>query len=130
MTTEPQVDLLTELNINIAEWEQRRDAACIEKLAGVLSPSLIFRRADGSVADKDTFMRGLQTPSPFAKRESHDVVVTITGDRALVTLLVIGTKHDGSAGRYRNVRLFFRSGAAWQLEFWFNDDVSALPAPR
>lgn len=124
MDQQPHIDELTTLNLNIADWEQWRDAGSIAKLDAVLSPALMFRRADGSVVDKDAFMLALQKPSPFSRRASKDVAVALAGERALVTLVVEGMKPDGSIGRYRNLRLFFRRAAKWQLEFWFNDDVT------
>jgi hypothetical protein len=128
MSTRADADDLTALNINIAEWEQRRDRDCTTKLDALLSPSLLFRRADGTVVNKDAFMLGLQKPSPFTHRRSEEVAVTVAGDRALATLVVVATRPDGAVGRYRNVRLFFHRDATWQLEFWFNDDVTALAA--
>ena len=119
---------LSELNTNIAQWEQQRDEEGVRQLDGCLSTALLFRRADRSVVDKAAFMNALKNPSPFTSRESRDVTVNIVGDRALATLTVIGTKKDGSRGVYRNVRLFFRRDGKWTMEFWFNDDVTSVPA--
>jgi hypothetical protein len=71
-------------------------------------------------------MAALKGPSPFASRESRNVAVSISRDRALVTLTVIGTKKGGTRGAYRNVRIFFRREGQWSLEFWFNDDLTSL----
>lgn len=128
MTAEDEVRrVLTTLNTDIAAWEQRRDAEAIGRLDECLSPDLVFRKADRTVVRKDTFMKALQGPSPFTSRESRDVAVAPFDDRALVTLTVVGTKADGSVGRYRNVRVFVRREGRWQLEVWFNDDVTSLP---
>ena len=117
---------LTELNVQIAEWEQRRDADGIAQLNKCLSAELVFRRADGSIVGKDAFMSGLMGPSPFARRESRDVSVTILGQRALVVVTVIGIRDNGTHGVYRNVRAFFHYDGEWQLEIWFNDDVTSF----
>lgn len=118
---------LTELNIDIAAWEQTRDDASIARLDACISPHLIFRRADRSVIGKDTFMSGLREASPFVARESRDVTVAFVGERALVSLLVIGTRADGSVGRYRNVRVFVCDRGAWRLDVWVNDPVVTAP---
>jgi hypothetical protein len=118
---------LEQINSSIGTWEQERDAEAIEKLGELLSPELLFRRADGSVVGKPEFMKALRGPSPFATRAAEDVAVEIKGDRALVTLTVVTTKADGTKGRYRNVRLFVRRDDQWHLEFWFNDDVTSVP---
>jgi len=124
MDNQTSVNFLSTLNTDIAQWEQTRDTVAIAELDHVLSPLLLFRRADGSVVGKREFMDALRSPSPFAARKSQDVVVTVVDDRALVTLYVTARKSDGSIGRYRNVRVFFRDRDRWHLEIWFNDDVT------
>jgi hypothetical protein len=117
-------DQLKRTNLSIADWEQKRDAEAIQKLDAIISPQLVFRRADRTVVGKDKFMADLQKRSPFATRESEDATVEIRGDRALVTLIVTTTSGDGTESRYRNIRMFIRRDEDWQLEFWFNDDVT------
>jgi len=118
---------LVALNLDIPRWEQLRDDDAIARLDEVLSKELMFRRADGSVVDKAAFMGALGMPSPFARRESSDIAVTHIGDRALATVTVTATRADGSVGRYRNIRVFFRRDGRWHLEVWFNDDMTSLP---
>jgi hypothetical protein len=117
---------LTELNIQIAQWEQQRDKDAIGQLALCLSDTLIFRRADRTTVDKAAFLKALNGPSPFVSRETRNVTVTVSQDRAMAIVTVITVKKDGERNAYRNVRLFSRHGEAWRLEFWFNDDVSSL----
>jgi ketosteroid isomerase-like protein len=117
-------DQLERTNSSIADWEQKRDADAIARLDEVLSPDLVFRRANKTVVGKQEFMAGLSEPSPFASRESEDATVEIRGDRALVTLTVATTKEDGTESRYRTIRMFIRRDERWRVEFWFNDDVT------
>ena len=119
-------DRLEQINSSIGTWEQERGSEAIEKLDELLSSELLFRRADGTVVGKPEFMKALRGPSPFATRAAEDLAVEIKGDRALATLTVVTTKADGTEGRYRNVRLFVRRDDQWQLEFWFNDDVTNM----
>ena len=49
-------DRLERINSSIGTWEQERDAEAIEKLDVLLSPELLFRRADGSIVGKPEFM--------------------------------------------------------------------------
>jgi hypothetical protein len=127
---ESDQDQLRQINLGIAAWEQKRDEAAIAKLDQILSPQLVFRRADGTVVGKAEFMAGLRAPSPFTARESGDAAVEVRGDRALAVVTVTTTAADGTVGRYRNVRMFARRGRRWQLEFWFNDDITRASAPR
>ena len=127
MARDTGTEELITLNVNIADWEQRRDAESIRKLDEVMAQSLMFRRADGTVVDKQTFLQALQNPAPFTDRGSEDVVVTVRGERALATLVVVGTKPDGTVGRYRNVRFFLYREGRWQLVFWFNEELIGAP---
>ncbi len=77
---------------------------------------------------KPAFMEALAKPSPFAERHSDGVSIDIVGDRAVATLTVTTTNAAGEVGRFRNIRVFFRHGRDWQLEVWFNDNVSDLKA--
>jgi len=79
-------DRLKQINSSIGTWEQERDAEAIEKLEDLLSPELLFRRADGSIVGKPEFMAALRGPSPFATRAAEDPEVEIKGDRALGTV--------------------------------------------
>ena len=119
---------LRSINLEIAAWEQARDVEATGKLDGVLSPQLLFRRADASVVGKQEFMDALSGPSPFSARASRDVVVEVRGDRAVSTLIVETTKEDGALNHYRNIRWFARVEDRWLLESWFNDDVTDLGA--
>jgi len=115
---------LKRTNMSIALWEQQRDEDSIKHLDRVLSANLVFRRANKSVVGKADFMAGLAGPSPFEERHSEHATVDILGDRAVVTVTVVATKKSGSEERYRNLRIFVRRDEQWQLEFWFNDDVT------
>jgi hypothetical protein len=122
--TEKDVGQLEHINVSIAAWEQRRDPEAIAELEKSLSPKLLFRRADGTVVGNQEFMAGLAQPSPFVKRESALAALEIRGDRALAVVTVATTKEDGTENRYRNVRMFVCLDGRWQLEFWFNDDLT------
>ena len=119
-------DQLKRINLNIADWEQKRDTEAIQMLGTIISQQFLFRRADKTVVGKRKFMKDLSKPSPFARRKSKIEAIAIRGDLALVTLAVTTTKKDGTKSSYRNIRMFVRRGKEWQLEFWFNDDVTQV----
>ena len=113
----------------ISELEQKQKEEALEFFASLLSDQFIFRRASGTVvgkSEKDGFLDGLKKPGPFTSRVSEDFSVSLLNDRALVTLFVVGTKSDGTVGRYRNIRMFSRFGKGWVLEFWYNYEVTSL----
>jgi hypothetical protein len=120
------VSVLRTLNVEIAQWEQRRNKADARRLDEVMARDLVFRRADKNVVRKREFMKSLEGPSPFLRRASEDVHVDVRGNRAVVVLTVVATKPDGSTHRYRNIRFFVRRDRTWRLTSWFNDDVTAV----
>jgi hypothetical protein len=92
------MDDLISLNMRIGEMEQQgADAAAF--FTEQLSDDLVFRRATGKVVGKfgpEGFIEGLEN-NPFKSRVAEDVTVHPVGDRALVTLVIVGTrKDDGS----------------------------------
>ena len=119
---------LIELNKQIGEMEQQG----VEARAFFddhLSDQLIFRRASGKIVGKwesDGFLANLKN-NPFSSRRPEEISVTLLNDRALVTLIIIGTRaDDGSVHRYRNIRLFSRSADQWILELWYNYELTSL----
>jgi hypothetical protein len=116
---------LQKLNQQIADEEQRgEEASTFFKTH--LSDQLIFRRANGKVVGKGKFLEELKN-NPFLTRVAEMIEVNLLEDRALVTLIVIGTRaDDGSVRYYRNIRLFTRSADHWLLEFWYNFEVTGL----
>jgi ketosteroid isomerase-like protein len=65
--------------------------------------------------------------NPFESRTSEDIAVHVDGDRALVTLIVVGTRRDDkSVHRYRNVHFFTQEGNRWLLDAWYNYEVTGL----
>jgi uncharacterized protein DUF4440 len=116
---------LEKLNRQIAHEEQRGEAASMF-LKTCLSDQLIFRRANGKVVGKEKFLEELKN-NPFLTRVAEMIEVNLLEDRALVTLIVVGTRaDDGSVHYYRNIRLFTRSADQWLLEFWYNFEITGL----
>jgi hypothetical protein len=116
---------LEKLSRQIADEEQRGEAA-IMFFKTHLSDQLIFRRANGKVVGKGKFLEELKN-NPFRSRTGEMIEVNLLEDRALVTLIVVGTRaDDGSVHYYRNIRLFTRSADNWLLEFWYNFEIIGL----
>jgi hypothetical protein len=109
--------------------EQAGDDQALEFFQAHLSDRLIFRRANGKIVGKsepEGFLSSLKK-NPFSSRRPEDTSVTQLGDRALVTLIVVGTRaDDDSVHRYRNIRLFTRAADKWILDLWYNYEVTGL----
>jgi hypothetical protein len=131
MTSEDTILLkqkLAEINIEIARMEDLR-AEATAYFQHLLSDQFILRRASGKVIGKsgpEDFLEGLKS-SPIKSRAVEDISVNILDGCGLVTLIIAGTlEKDNSVHRYRNIRMFSRSGENWILEFWYNYDITGL----
>lgn len=117
---------LQELNLKIAEAENQKDA---QFFANLLSEKLLFRRANGAVIGKAEFLEDLQKPNPFTERVAGSIEViedpAVSG-RALVTLIVRTSKADGAKQYFRNIRFFTRTAAGWELDAWYNYEITGL----
>jgi hypothetical protein len=123
--TERGESALIDLNKEIVQREQEGETARAF-FQELLSEGLVFRRASGRIVGKygeKGFLDGLKN-DPFAKRVLEEISASVVRDRALVTLVVVGTrKDDGSVHRYRNIRFFSYSDTRWILEFWYNCEI-------
>lgn len=121
MTDPVQFDdtTLCDLAHRMGEAEKSRDAEFFEAL---LAEQLTFRRANGAIVDKTTFLRDLLNPeNTYHMLESEDISATVYEGIAVVTLLVTakGTREGKSfAGVFRNIRIFVHEPdkqQPWQL---------------
>lgn len=86
-----ETDILTLLNTQFGEMEQRRDEGAVQFFRRYLSERLVFHRASGTVVGKSAFLEGLLGSDSFSRRESKDVKVGVIDERALVNLIVVAT---------------------------------------
>ncbi|MBA5871656.1 MAG: DUF4440 domain-containing protein [Nitrospira sp. CR2.1] len=114
---------LKSLNERFVVLEQQRDAEAKAWFNTILSDHLIFRRADGSMVDKQAFLKSLDNPNRFLTRHMEDAHIIALGDRALVFLVVRTTEGDGAVNRYRNIRLFSKQPNTWMLQRWYNYEL-------
>lgn len=127
MTLAPHEEAtLKSLNERFVVMEQQRDAEAKAWFNTILSDHLIFRRADGSMVDKQAFLKSLDDPNRFVTRHMEDAHIIALDDRSLVFLIVRTTKADGTVNRYRNIRLFSKASSGWMLDRWWNYDVTTM----
>jgi Domain of unknown function (DUF4440) len=132
MTDPVQFDNTTPRNLarRMGEAEKSRDAEFFEAL---LAEKLTFRRANGAIVDKATFLRDLLNPeNTYHMLESEDISAAFYEGVAVLTPLVRAKGIRESkpfAGVYRNIRIFAHEPdkrQPWQLHAWFNLRVSDL----
>jgi uncharacterized protein DUF4440 len=120
---------LTDLNREMGRAENERDT---QFLAEHLAEGLVFRRGDGSVIDKKTYLAGLASPeNTYEFIHIEDVEVLGYGEDTALVSLRIWAKGRRSGkdfeGIYRNTRLFLRLGDKWQCALWFNTPSEGFP---
>lgn len=119
-------DLIT-FNEQLVEKEQVGGQEAHAFFETRLSDQLVFRRANGKIVGKAEFLASLNTAGPFSSRRSQSISVTQLGERALVTLIVVGRRlDDRTEHHYQNIRLFSQSGDNWIKEFWYNYEITGL----
>lgn len=110
------IEELCRINREISDAEDRGDVAL---LAGHLAPTLAFRRASGTLANRDELLASVKPSGP--RTTEIQSVVLLGQTRALVTC-IISMPVGGELKRYDNARLFIRSEVGeWRLMGWANE---------
>jgi hypothetical protein len=109
------LDVLTDLNLRLGAAESKGDKQLLDDL---LAPELAFRRANGQIIDRETFLKAVK---PSAHRETRIESISLLGlERAIVTCIV-SVKNDPEQ-HFHNARLFVRStDGNWKLLGWANE---------
>ena len=115
------IDVLTELNLQIGKTETAGDAAARAWFEGKLAPTLAFRRADlKTFDDRSAFISKVAPADP---RDTTIQSIDVIGDAAFVNCVVTVRASAGDK-RYRNLRLFVRDTAReWKLLGWANEPL-------
>ncbi len=120
--------LLIELNERIGEAEKARDDQFMQD---ILADTLSFRRTNGTVVNKATYIEGLLSPKrTYDRLVVSDIKFTrYEGNAAVVSMIVDAAGiRDGNpfAGKYRNIRIFMKESNAvyrWKCHMWFNEEI-------
>jgi hypothetical protein len=107
MQEEIQELFLLNQEINSAE-----NIGDLDRLKEIINPFFAFRRRNGTIVNRDTF---LQSPKP-GSREMKIESIQIYGNRAVVTCVVT----DSEVSTH-NIRLFTKEEGNWKLLGWANE---------
>lgn len=121
---------LIELNERIGEAEKTRNDQFMQD---ILADTLSFRRADGTVVNKATYIEGLLNPKrTYDRLVVSDIKFTrYEGNVAVVSMIVdTAGMRDGNpfAGKYRNIRIFMKEPDGvygWKCHMWFNEEIAS-----
>lgn len=103
-------DILLDLNRDYIASVQNCD---VRRFDEILAPDFYCSNPDGSLVDRAGFL--VQTARPIAIRdlESHDVLVRILGDSAIIHAQTRFTFPDGKQGRGRYTDVWARQNGEW-----------------
>lgn len=105
------IEVLQALNAKIMEAENAGDR---EWLASILAPHFAIQRANGDVADRDSFLQNVKAGGDRVSRIVEPI--RVYGNRAVVQFVV------STGGRQiDNLQLFVRRKGEWQVLGWANE---------
>ena len=118
---------LTKLNIVIGEAEKKQGIGTFDR---ILVKDFLFRRTNGKVVNKETYLEELTKPeNTYEYLYSEDIKVNVYENVAFVSLNVRAKGKRGKdtfEGTYRNIRIFQKGEQGWQCHRWFNEPLESL----
>ncbi|MCI0546325.1 MAG: nuclear transport factor 2 family protein [Candidatus Rokubacteria bacterium] len=104
------LDLLLELNREYIRSVQDSD---VRRFDEILADDFLCTNPDGSLVDREAFLRQTARPAGITKLEAHDVNVRVLGDVALIHARTSYTRGDGQPGAGRYTDVWARRGGRW-----------------
>ena len=100
--TKSDLDTLIELNRDYIDSVQNSD---VKRFDEILAEDFLCTNPDGSIVDRQGFLRQTARPPGITGLRAHDVNVRIMGDVALIHARTTYTRPDGqpASGRYTDV---------------------------
>jgi len=102
VATKSDLDTLIELNRDYINSVQNSD---VKRFDEILADDFLCTNPDGSIVDRQAFLKQTARPVGISGLQAHDVNVRIMGDVALIHARTTYTRPDGqpAAGRYTDV---------------------------
>ena len=112
MNTTTDVDLATLLTLNrdYVQSVQRSDVGRFDEL---LASDFLCTNPDGSLVDRQGFLKQVARPATITNLEAHDVNVRIFGDFAIIHARTTFAGVDGRPGAGRYTDIWARQGGQW-----------------
>ena len=104
------LDLLLDLNREYIRSVQTSDARRFDE---ILADDFLCSNPDGSLADRQGFLRQTALPVRISNLEAHDIKVRIMGDFAIIHARTSYTTPDGGSGSGRYTDVWARRNGAW-----------------
>jgi len=106
----PAVDCLLDLN---GDYIRAVETSDVSRFAEILADDFICSQPDGSLLDREAFLRHTAAPAKISNLEAHDVKVRIMGDVAIIHARTTYTMPDGRPGAGRYTDVWARRNGRW-----------------
>jgi len=104
----PALDCLLDLNRDYIRALRTSD---VSRFAEILADDFLCSQPDGSLLDREAFLR--HTAAPGEDLKAHDVKVRIMGDVAIIHARTTYTMPDGRPGAGRYTDVWARRNGRW-----------------
>ncbi len=111
-TTASKSDLDTLLDLN-RDYINSVQASDVRRFNEILADDFMCSNPDGSLVDRDGFLKQTARAAGISNLEVHDVKVRIMGDFAIIHARTTYTRPDGQAGSGRYTDVWARRHGAW-----------------
>lgn len=103
-------DILLDLNRDYIGSVQNSD---VRRFDEILADDFLCSNPDGSMVDRQGFLKQTALPVRIANLQTHDVKVRILGDVAIIHARTSYTLPDGKAGSGRYTDIWARRNGNW-----------------
>ena len=110
VASKSDLDTLLDLNRDYIRSVQTSD---VHRFEEILAEDFLCTHADGSLADRGTFLKQTALPVKISNLAAHDVNVRIMGDVAIIHSRTSYTGPDGRPGAGRYTDIWARRQGRW-----------------
>ena len=107
---QPELDVLLRLNRDYIQSVQNSD---VRRFDEILADDFLCSNPDGSLVDREAFLKQTAEPVAITNLEAHDVKVRLMGDFAIIHARTTYTRSDGRAGAGRYTDVWARRNGRW-----------------
>ena len=105
-------DLETLLGLN-RDYIRSVQTSDVHRFDEILADDFLCSNPDGSLVDREGFLKQTALPVKISDLEAHDVNVRLMGDVAIIHARTTYTEADGQPGRGRYTDVWARRGGRW-----------------
>lgn len=109
-TMKPDLDCLFELNRDYIRSVENSD---VSRFGEILADDFLCSQPDGSLLDREAFLKHTAVPVKIRNLEAHEVKVRILGDLAIIHARTTYSLPDGHAGHGRYTDVWARRNGKW-----------------